>query len=61
MYFQVVLNKLHDEQLALVIIRLYEGELEATPPSLIKLLNTVSNKHLIVIISTKLRTSYKIF
>lgn len=40
--FQVVLNKLQDEQLALVIIRMYEGELEAVPPTLCKLLYTVS-------------------
>ncbi|XP_068239086.1 dmX-like protein 2 isoform X2 [Palaemon carinicauda] len=37
---EVVLNKLQDEQMALVIIRLYEGELEAVPPTLCKLLYT---------------------
>ncbi|XP_071522289.1 dmX-like protein 2 [Panulirus ornatus] len=37
---EVVLNKLQDEQLAIVIIRLYEGEFEAVPPTLCKLLNT---------------------
>ncbi|XP_042889042.1 dmX-like protein 2 isoform X6 [Penaeus japonicus] len=37
---EVVLNKLQDEQLALVIIRMYEGELEAVPPTLCKLLYT---------------------
>lgn len=39
---QVVLNKLQDEQLALVIIRLYEGEYDAVPPTLRKQLYTVS-------------------
>lgn len=39
---QVVLNKLQDEQLAIVIIRLYEGEYEAVPPTLRKQLYTVS-------------------
>ncbi|KAK3861276.1 hypothetical protein Pcinc_032726 [Petrolisthes cinctipes] len=37
---EVVLNKLQDEQLAIIIIRLYEGEYEAVPPTLRKLLNT---------------------
>ncbi|XP_069954424.1 dmX-like protein 2 isoform X5 [Cherax quadricarinatus] len=37
---EVVLNKLQDEQLAIVIIRLYEGEYEAVPPTLSKLLYT---------------------
>ncbi|KAK8379722.1 hypothetical protein O3P69_019607 [Scylla paramamosain] len=37
---EVVLNKLQDEQLAIVIIRLYEGEFEAVPPTLRKLLHT---------------------
>ncbi|CAL4185543.1 unnamed protein product, partial [Meganyctiphanes norvegica] len=35
---EVLLNKLQDLQLAMVVIRMYEGELEATPPSLIKLM-----------------------
>ncbi|XP_076053753.1 rabconnectin-3 alpha isoform X2 [Oratosquilla oratoria] len=38
---EVVLNKLEDLQLAMVIIRLYEGELESTPPSLRLLLQEV--------------------
>lgn len=38
---QVVLNKLQDEQLAIVIIRLYEGEYDAVPPTLRKQLYTV--------------------
>ncbi|XP_050731976.1 dmX-like protein 2 isoform X2 [Eriocheir sinensis] len=37
---EVVLNKLQDEQLAIVIIRLYEGEFEAVPPTLRKMLYT---------------------
>nr|XP_045610736.1 dmX-like protein 2 [Procambarus clarkii] len=37
---EVVLNKLQDEQLAIVIICLYEGEFEAVPPTLCKLLYT---------------------
>ncbi|KAG7176585.1 DmX-like protein 1-like, partial [Homarus americanus] len=37
---EVLLNKLHDEQLAIVVIRLYEGEYEAVPPTLSKLLHT---------------------
>lgn len=39
----MVLNKLQDEQLAIVIIRLYEGEYEAVPPTLRKLLYWVSD------------------
>lgn len=39
---KVVLTKLNDEQLAFVITRLYEGELVTTPPTLQKLLYTVS-------------------
>ncbi|KAF2367901.1 RAVE complex protein Rav1 C-terminal [Trinorchestia longiramus] len=37
---EVVITQLHDEQLAMVIVRLYEGELEATPPALKKMLYT---------------------
>ena len=37
---EVVTTQLQDEQLAMVIIRLYEGELEATPPTLKKMLYT---------------------
>lgn len=35
---EVCLNKLEDLQLAMVITRLYEGEMDSTPPSLKKLL-----------------------
>ncbi|XP_018017231.1 dmX-like protein 2 isoform X2 [Hyalella azteca] len=37
---EVVVAQLQDEQLAMVIIRLYEGELEAMPPALEKMLYT---------------------
>ncbi|KAK7072832.1 DmX-like protein 1 [Halocaridina rubra] len=37
---EVVLNKLQDEQLALIIIRLYEGELDSVPVTLKKLLHS---------------------
>lgn len=44
MYFfnQVCLNKLDDLQLAMVIARLYEGEIDSTPPNLKRLLYEVS-------------------
>lgn len=48
---QVCLNKLEDLQLAMVITRLYEGDMDSTPPSLKRLLYEVtSTQHLTIII-----------
>jgi len=44
----VCLNKLDDLQLAMVIARLYEGEIDSTPPSLKRLLYEVFKTKLIV-------------
>lgn len=45
------LNKLEDLQLAMVITRLYEGDMDSTPPSLKRLLYEVtSTRHLKIII-----------
>lgn len=38
LHAQVCLNKLDDLQLAMVIARLYEGEMDATPPNMKRLL-----------------------
>jgi len=44
----VCLNKLDDLQLAMVIARLYEGEIDSTPPSLKRLLYEVFKTKFIV-------------